>query len=99
MTQLSGKSPTVVTKKRDVESEGGAHLREDDDSSGSQSEKKNQYFMCPMYVNFMKNRNFSQFGGEHAMVCRVPIPSKEHETNFWIKRGVCLLCYSESLDD
>ena len=52
-----------------------------------------------MYVNFQKNRCTNVFGSEGQLISRVPIPSKREPANFWIQRGVCLLCYTETLDE
>lgn len=56
-------------------------------------------FECPMYVNFLKNRCLNMFESESQLIAMVTIPSKLHPPKFWIQRGVCLLCYSESLED
>ena len=57
------------------------------------------YFMCPLYVNFAKNRYTKMSEGEGQLIAMIPIRTNDKSPSFWIQRGVCLLCYNERDED
>ncbi len=57
---------------------------------------KDSHYMCPVYVNFLKNRVVNVESSEGQMICTIPIPVMHRKPQFWIKRNVSILCY---LDD
>ena len=57
------------------------------------------YFDCPFYINFKKNKTTSVVMSEGQLICRVPIRTKFHPPNYWAQRSVCLLCYSDNIQE
>ena len=38
---------------------------------------KETHYMCPLYVNFLKNRCHNIFGSDGSMICTIPLPSEK----------------------
>ena len=52
-------------------------------------------YPCPMFVNFRKNRVLNNQMAEGQVITYVPIPVKDRDPTFWVKRAIALLCYPE----
>ena len=59
---------------------------------------KDTHFLCPLFVNFKKNRQINESAGNQT-VTTVPIPVRHRKPKFWIKRNICILCYNETLKE
>ena len=57
---------------------------------------KETHYLCPVYVNFLKNRIINFQSSEGQMICQMPIPVRHRKPTFWLRRNVAILCY---LDD
>ena len=55
--------------------------------------------MCPLYVNHKLNRDTHNQTADGALITTIPVPVKQAEPTFWIKRNVCILCYNESFKE
>ena len=67
-------------------------------TSARKSKYPETHYLCPLFVNFKKNRVMNNQMAEGQVITYVPIPVKDRHPKFWIKRNICLLCYTEATD-
>jgi len=70
-----------------------------DAQESNQVKDTREIYMCPLYVNFQKNRILRR-PNEHdgQLISLIPVPIESRKPGFWQKRAVCMLCYTDDIN-
>ena len=54
--------------------------------------------LAPVYVTSKRNRAMVEQKGDDQLILLIPLPTRFFKPAHWIKRNICITCYSDELD-